>query len=489
VRRGGDSALAMNPAKNTVKTGNHTEQDEALLAVSPIDGRYRSRTRVLADYFSEFALIRYRARVEIEWYLALAGNPAIDAMPPIDPAVVTRLRALYENFTLDHARRVKQLEAQTNHDVKALEYFLKEMIGGLKAGLPLEMVHFACTSEDINNLAYALILKEFAERQLIPAIARTVAGLASMARRYKDVAMVARTHGQPASPTTVGKEIAIFAYRIERQLNHLRRQEYLGKANGAVGNLNAHRVAYPEVDWIEHSRRFVESLGLTWNPLTTQIESHDFLAEIFDTMVRIDTILLGFARDVWSYVSIGYFTQKTVAGEIGSSVMPHKVNPVDFENCEGNLGLATALFQHLGTKLPVSRWQRDLSDSTAIRGMGTAYGHVMVALSSLERGLKKLELNRARIAAEFEDEQAWEIVAEAIQTLMRRHGLDRPYERLKELTRGRAVGRRMIEEFIAALPIDSKAKAAFARIEPKNYLGYAAELVERFAPPGNKGKG
>jgi adenylosuccinate lyase len=310
-----------------------------------------------------------------------------------------------------------------------------------------------------------------------------------MARRYKDVAMVARTHGQPASPTTVGKEIAIFAYRIERQLNHLRRQEYLGKANGAVGNLNAHCAAYPEVDWIEHSRRFVESLGLTWNPLTTQIESHDFLAEIFDTMVRIDTILLGFARDVWSYVSIGYFTQKTVAGEIGSSVMPHKVNPIDFENCEGNLGLATTLFQHLGTKLPVSRWQRDLSDSAAIRGMGTAYGHLIVALSSLERGLKKLELNRARIAADLEDEQAWEIVAEAIQTLMRRHGLDRPYERLKELTRGRAVDRRLIEEFIAELPIDSKAKATLARLEPQNYLGYAAELVERFAPPGNKGKG
>jgi len=478
----------MNQPKGRARNGNHSEQDEALLAVSPIDGRYRARTRALADYFSEYALIRYRVRVEIEWYLALAANPAIDAMPPIGADGVGRLRALYQDFTLDDARRIKQLEGETNHDVKAVEYFLKEKIGAEEAGLPLEMVHFACTSEDINNLAYALMLKEFAERELIPAVARTVGELAAMARRYKDVAMVARTHGQPASPTTIGKEIAIFAYRLERQLNHLRRQEYLGKANGAVGNMNAHRAAYPEVDWIEHSRRFVESFGLSWNPLTTQIESHDFLAEIFDTMVRIDTIILGFARDIWGYVSLGYFTQKTVAGEIGSSVMPHKVNPIDFENCEGNLGLATALFQHLGTKLPVSRWQRDLSDSTAVRGLGTAYGHVMVALSSLERGLKKLELNRARVAAELEDEQAWEIVAEAIQTLMRRHGLDRPYERLKELTRGRAVDRRMIEEFIAGLPIDAKAKAAFARLEPGNYLGYAAELVERFAPSGAKGK-
>lgn len=464
-----------------------SELDEALMAISPVDGRYRSRTRALADYFSEYALIRYRVRVEIEWYLSLAANPAIDAMPAIGAETAGRLRALNEKFSIADARRVKALEAETNHDVKALEYFLKEKIGALGLGLPLEMVHFACTSEDISNLAYALIMKEFAERTLLPALDRITATIGEIARRYKDLAMVARTHGQEASPTTVGKEFAIFAWRLERQIGHLRRQEYLGKANGAVGNFNAHHFTYPEADWLEHSRNFVEGLGLTWNPLTTQIESHDFLAEIFHTVERIDTILLGFARDIWAYISIGYFTQKPVAGEVGSSVMPHKVNPIDFENCEGNLGLATAMFQHLATKLPVSRWQRDLSDSTAIRGIGAAFGHVIVALSSLERGLGKLEINTARIAAEIEDEKAWEVVAEAIQTMMRRHALERPYERLKELTRGRAVNRKTIEEFVAGLPLDVEAKAALLRLEPKRYLGLASELVERFTPRGAAG--
>jgi adenylosuccinate lyase len=459
-----------------------SELDEALLAVGSIDGRYRSRTRALVDYFSEYALIRYRVRVEIEWYLALAANPAIDAVPSIDADRAGRLRSLYEDFSIDDARRVKALEAETNHDVKALEYFLKEKIGALDSTLPLEMVHFACTSEDISNLAYALIIKEFAELSLIPALDRITATLGEIALRYKDVAMIARTHGQEASPTTVGKEFAIFAWRLDRQIGHLRRQEYLGKANGAVGNFNAHHFTYPQVDWLEHSRNFVEGLGLTWNPLTTQIESHDFIAEIFHTVELIDTILIGFARDIWSYISIGYFTQKTVAGEVGSSVMPHKVNPIDFENCEGNLGLATAMFQHLATKLPISRWQRDLSDSTAIRGIGNAFGHVIVALSSLARGLGKLQINKARIAADIEDEKAWEVVAEAIQTMMRRHALDRPYERLKELTRGRAVNRKTIEEFVAELPLDPEAKAALLRLEPRTYLGLASELVERFIP-------
>jgi len=450
--------------------------------VSPVDGRYRSRTRALANYFSEYALIRYRLRVEVEWYLALAANPAIDALPAITASAAKRLRALYAEFTLDDARRVKALEDETNHDVKALEYFLKEKITALNTGLPIEMVHFACTSEDINNLAYALILSEYTKRELLPGLERIAGDLAAMAHRYKDVAMIARTHGQEASPTTVGKEFAIFAHRLERQLKHLRAQEYLGKANGAVGNMNAHRFAYPGVDWLEHSRAFVEGLGLVWNPLTTQIESHDFLAELFHTTVRIDTILLGFARDIWGYVSLGYFTQKTVAGEVGSSVMPHKVNPIDFENCEGNLGLATAIFEHLAGKLPVSRWQRDLSDSSAIRAMGTAFGHVTVAISSLERGLKKLELNPSRVAADLEDEKAWEVLAEAIQTLMRRYGIERPYEKLKDFTRGRAVDRRMVEDFVAKLPLDPDARAALARLAPKNYLGYAAELVERFTP-------
>jgi adenylosuccinate lyase len=461
-------------------------QDDALMAVTPIDGRYRSRTRALERYFSEYALIHYRLRAEVEWYLSLAANPEIDALPAIAASTAKRLRALYTEFTLADARRVKELEAETNHDVKALEYFLKEKIAALDAGLPLEMVHFACTSEDINNLAYALLLKEFVENELLPTLDRITNELALIAHRYKSVAMVARTHGQEASPTTVGKEFAVFAYRLGRQVKQLRDQEYLGKANGAVGNLNAHRFAYPNVDWLAHSRSFVESLGLVWNPLTTQIESHDFLAELFHTVVRIDTVLLGFARDIWGYVSLGYFTQKTVAGEVGSSVMPHKVNPIDFENCEGNLGLATALFDHLATKLPVSRWQRDLTDSTAVRAVGTAFGHVVVALSSLERGLKKLQLNPARVAADLEGEKGWEILAEAIQTLMRRYGLERPYEQLKDLTRGRSVDRQMIEEFIAGLPLDAEAKAVFARLEPRNYLGYAIELVERFAPPRDK---
>jgi adenylosuccinate lyase len=474
--------------KNAGESPADRDQDEALLAVTPIDGRYRAHTRALSDYFSEYALIRYRVRIEIEWYLALAENPAIDAIPQLDHAVAASLRALHRDFTLGDARQVKQLEAETNHDVKALEYFLKQKIGALGFGLPLEMVHFACTSEDINNLASVLLLKEFIERQLTPAFERLVGELAAMARRYKDIAMVARTHGQAASPTTVGKELAVFAHRLERQLDRLRRQEYLGKANGAVGNLNAHRFVYPEVDWLAHSRRFVESLCLVWNPLTTQIESHDFLAEIFDTIARIDTILLGFCRDIWGYVSLGYFRQSAVPGEVGSSVMPHKVNPIDFENCEGNLGLASALLVHLAAKLPVSRWQRDLSDSTALRGMGTAFGHVIVALSSLERGLAKLELDQARVAADLDDDKAWEIVAEAIQTLMRRHGLERPYERLKELTRGRKVSREAIEKFIAELPLDDAARAVLRSLEPRSYVGYAAELVDRFTPTGPRRK-
>jgi len=477
----------MKPANDKRKDqSKHQDQDEALLAVGPIDGRYRSRTRALVPYFSEYALIRYRVRVEIEWLLSLAANPAIDAMPPLDAAERQRLTALYADFAPADARRVKELEAATNHDVKALEYFLKEKIAAAGIKIPLEMIHFACTSEDISNLAYALILKEFATAELIPALARIVEALSALARRHRNVPMIARTHGQEASPTTVGKELAIFAHRLERQLAQLRAQEYLGKASGAVGNFNAHRFAYPGVDWIDHSRRFVENLGLVWNPLTTQIESHDFLAELCHLLVRIGTILISFSRDIWGYVALGYFTQKTVAGEVGSSVMPHKVNPIDFENCEGNLGVANALFEHLAAKLPISRLQRDLSDSTAMRSMGNAFGHVTIALDSLVRGLGKLELNEARLAADFADEKSWEVVTEAIQTLMRRHGLEQPYERLKELTRGRPVNRRLIEEFVASLPLDPVARAELAGLEPLNYLGFAGELVERFAPGKSK---
>jgi adenylosuccinate lyase len=458
------------------------DQDSALLAVSPVDGRYRARTRILSDYFSEFALIRYRVRVEIEWYLSLAANPAVDALPPLSEEQAQRLRSIYRDFSLAEARRVKQLEAATNHDVKAVEYFLKEQINSLKLNLPLEMIHFACTSEDIGNLAYALMLKEFVERELCPALRRVVDFLNDFAHRYKAVPMIARTHGQAASPTTVGKEFAIFAWRLQRQLRQLDSQEYLGKCNGAVGNFNAHHFAYPEVDWLEHSQRFVESLGLIWNPLTTQIESHDFIAELFSTVVRIDTILIGFARDIWSYISLGYLTQRMAAGEVGSSTMPHKINPIDFENCEGNLGLATAMLEHLVTKLPIARWQRDLTDSTAMRAIGTALGHVMVALSSLERGLGKLEVNQRRITADLEGDQSWEVVAEAIQTLMRRYGLDNPYEQLKELTRGRPVTAAMIKDFIGGQQFSGEARERLQNLTPASYVGLAEELVERFAP-------
>ena len=462
-----------------------TDIDAALTAVTPIDGRYRSRTRDLEAYFSELALIRYRVRVEIEWYLFLSADPDIDAIKQIGPAA-KKLRAIYEEFDLGDARRVKELEATTNHDVKAVEYFVKERIAAIDPKLAVEMVHFACTSEDINNLAYALILKEFVANYLIPQIQAANAPIIKLGHRYKSLAMMARTHGQEASPTTVGKEMAVFATRLIRQISQLKRQEFLGKLNGAVGNFNAHHFAHPEVDWIAHSQAFVQRLGLTWNPLTTQIESHDFLAELFAVVMRIDTILLGFCRDMWSYISIGYFIQKVVEGETGSSVMPHKVNPIDFENCEGNLGIANALFGHLAEKLPVSRWQRDLTDSTAIRSMGTAFGHVIVALKSLERGLARVELNEARIAEDLDAEQAWEVVAEAIQTLMRRHGMERPYETLKELTRGRRIDRKVIEEFIESLPLDEGARQKLRGLNPRSYIGLAEKLVERFAPPAPK---
>ena len=452
------------------------------MAVTPIDGRYRARTSALAAYFSEFALIRYRVRVEVEWYLSLSENPHFDALSPLLAATQKKLRAVYEHFTIDDARRVKEFEAETNHDVKAVEYFLKERIALIDGGLPIEVVHFGCTSEDINNLSYALILKEFSERDLIPQIERSIARIADLAHRYRALAMLARTHGQEASPTTLGKEMAIFAARVDRQLGHLRRQEYLGKFNGAVGNFNAHQFAAPDVDWMEHSRQFVESFGLTWNPLTTQIENHDFMAEMFAIVARIDTILLGFCRDVWSYISIGYFSQKAVKGETGSSVMPHKVNPIDFENAEGNFGIASALLEHLASKLPISRWQRDLTDSTVLRSIGTAFGHVVVAFAALERGLNRIEVNEKRIAEDLDAEQAWEVVAEGVQTLMRRHGLPRPYETLKDLTRGRRVDRRVIQEFVEALPLEEDAREALRKLSPRSFGGLAAELVELYAP-------
>ncbi len=456
--------------------------DAALLDVTPVDGRYRARTRALERFFSEYALIRYRVRVEIEWYLSLAANPQIDAIATIMPETARSLRAVYEEFSLDDARRVKELERSLNHDVKAVEYFVKERIAAIDSGLPLEMVHFACTSEDINSIAYALILKDFVAGELLPRLDRTVATLGAMAHRLRDVAMLSLTHGQAATPTTAGKEIAIFAARLQRQLRQLSAQEYLGKASGAVGNFNAHYFACPEADWLAHSKAFVESLGLVWNPLTTQIESHDYMAELFDVVVRINTVLIDLARDMWGYISRHYFTQRPVAGEVGSSTMPHKVNPIDFENCEGNLGIANALLQHLAVKLPISRFQRDLSDSTALRSVGTAFGHVVIAVAALERGLGLVEINRTRIAQELAEEQSWEVVSEAIQTLMRRYGLPNPYETLKELTRGRPITQQVIEEFVAQLPLADDVKERLRRLTPQNYAGLAAELVDRFTP-------
>jgi adenylosuccinate lyase len=458
------------------------DRETALTAVTPIDGRYRSRTRALEAYFSEFALIRYRVRIEVEWYLALAAHPKIDAIKPIAPPLIRKLRAIYTSFTTRDAMRVKEIEAETNHDVKAVEYFLKERLLAIDDSLPLEMMHFACTSEDINNTSYALILKEFAEDELIPKTTAAMRAIAEMARRFKDVPMLSRTHGQEASPTTVGKEMAIFAARVERQLKQLRTQEYLGKFNGAVGNFNAHAFAYPEVDWIAMSREFVESLGLVWNPLTTQIESHDFIAEMLATVSRIDTILLGFCRDMWAYISIGYFRQRTIKGETGSSVMPHKVNPIDFENAEGNFGIANALFEHLAAKLPISRWQRDLSDSTALRALGPAFGHVMIAIAALEKGLTKVELDEERIAHDLDAEESWDVVSEAIQTMLRRLGYPRPYEALKELTRGREVDQKRIQRFIDSLDLKEGAREALRKLAPRNYTGLAAKLVELYAP-------
>ncbi len=453
-----------------------------LLAISPLEGRYSQSTRTLEAYFSEFALIRYRLLVEIEWYISLSAIEPQPLVPAWVKENADKLRAIYRHLTVEDAAVVKEIERTTNHDVKALEYFLKQKVAELNPELPTEMVHFACTSEDINNLAYALLLRAFVHSELEPKLKALVGHLGEIARRYKSLVMLSRTHGQPASPTTFGKEIAVFAYRLERQLKQLARQEYLGKLNGAVGNFNAHHFACPEVDWIAHSRAFVESLGLTWNPLTTQIESHDFLAELFDLFSRICTILIDLSQDMWGYISLGCLRQRVAEHEVGSSTMPHKVNPIDFENCEGNLGLARALFDHMARKLPVSRWQRDLSDSTVMRNLGVAFGYLMVALNALERGLSKVEVDEPKISREIEQEQSWEVVAEGIQTLMRRYGVARPYETLKELTRGREVSSETIRKFIDSMPLEPSAKEKLERLSPKTYAGLAQKLVEEFAP-------
>lgn len=447
----------------------------SLTAISPVDGRYGSKTAELRAIFSEYGLMRHRVLVEVRWLQALAAHPGIAEVPALSEAASARLNALAEQFSLADAERIKTIERTTNHDVKAVEYFIKERIAeDPELAARGEFIHFACTSEDINNLAYALMLRAGRER-LLPQMDALIAAIRDLAHRYAEQPMLSRTHGQPASPTTLGKEMANVVHRLRRQRAQLAQVELLGKINGAVGNYNAHRTVYPEVDWPGFARSFVESLGLTWNPYTIQIEPHDYMAEFFAALVRFDNVLIDFCRDVWGYISLGYFRQRAVAGEVGSSTMPHKVNPIDFENAEGNLGLANAVLEHLANKLPISRWQRDLTDSTVLRNLGVGVAHVVIALQSVLKGMGKLEADPARMEADLN--QNWEVLAEPIQTLMRRHGIERPYERLKELTRGQRIGAAELRAFIETLEIPETDKERLRQLTPASYVGDAARLA------------
>lgn len=449
----------------------------ALTALSPLDGRYAGKVDSLRGAFSEFALIQRRVQVEVEWLKALSAEPGVSEVPPLSKEGVRFLDALVSDFSLKDAEAVKTIEETTNHDVKAVEYFLKQRVSGQpELASVAEFFHFACTSEDINNLSHALMLRS-GLTELIAQYTAVRSLLASMAKAYSALPMLSRTHGQTASPTTVGKELANVAVRLEQQIDRLAAIPLRGKINGAVGNYNAHLIAYPDVEWQKVSRQFVESLGLDWNPYTTQIEPHDYMAELFHAMSRINQILIDLCRDIWGYISLGYFKQKLIDGEVGSSTMPHKVNPIDFENAEGNLGLANAVLEHLAHKLPVSRWQRDLTDSTVLRNMGVGFGHTSLALSSLVKGLGKLEVDHMALAADLDD--AWEVLAEAIQTVMRRHGVSEPYEKLKALTRGQAMGPDTMNAFISSLDIPEDARDRLLALTPSSYIGLATELAER----------
>ncbi|MGM0477252.1 MAG: adenylosuccinate lyase [Pseudomonadota bacterium] len=449
-----------------------------LTAVSPVDGRYGDKTAELRPIFSEYGLIRHRVTVEVRWLQALAAEPGIAEVPAFSDEASERLEQLVGGFDESAARRVKNIEATTNHDVKAVEYFIKERIADQpELAAVSEFVHFACTSEDINNLAYALMLREARTQALLPAMDELVDRVTELSHAFADQPMLARTHGQPASPTTLGKELANVAFRLRRQREQVVMVPLLGKINGAVGNYNAHLVAYPEVDWPALAQRFVRGLGLDWNPYTTQIEPHDFIAELFDATARFNTVLIDFSRDIWGYISHGYFKQRTVEGEVGSSTMPHKVNPIDFENAEGNLGVANALFDHLAAKLPVSRFQRDLTDSTVLRNLGVGVAHTLIAYRSTLKGLGKLEAAPERLDADLD--QTWEVLAEAIQTVMRRYGVDEPYERLKALTRGKGITREGVAAFVDELPIPDEAKARLRELTPGRYTGNAREQAER----------
>ncbi|WP_237056495.1 adenylosuccinate lyase [Microbulbifer sediminum] len=455
-----------------------TVELSALTAVSPIDGRYESKTAALRDIFSEYGLIRARVEVEVRWLQQLSRHDEVAEVPAFSAATDKLLDDIIARFSIEDAARIKDIEATTNHDVKAVEYFLKEKIAGNEElDRVSEFVHFACTSEDINNLSHALMLRAGRDQVLLPAMNQIVNKVAELARDFADVPMLSRTHGQTASPTTVGKELANVVARLRRQVKQIHDVELLGKINGAVGNYNAHLSAYPDVDWQANAEEFVQSLGLSWNPYTTQIEPHDYIAELFDAICRFNTILIDFDRDIWGYISLGYFKQKVVAGEVGSSTMPHKVNPIDFENSEGNLGLANAVFQHLASKLPISRWQRDLTDSTVLRNMGVGAGYAAIAYAATLKGLGKLEINRARLEEDLDN--AWEVLAEPIQTVMRRYHIEEPYEKLKALTRGQGINQETLKAFIDNLEIPEEAKQSLHALTPAGYIGNAVAQAEK----------
>jgi adenylosuccinate lyase len=450
----------------------------ALAALSPLDGRYARAAEPLRPYFSEAALIRYRVLVELEWLKALAAERRIREIWPYSRATVGALDRLLAGFSEKDAAHIKNIEAETNHDVKAIEYWLKGRLAkNAEVQRSLEFIHFACTSEDINNLAYALMLAHARDRVMLPRLEALIVVLRALARRHARAPMLSRTHGQPASPTTLGKELANVAQRLMRARTAIERVAILGKMNGAVGNYNAHVAAYPGFPWEGFCRRFVERLGLEFNPYTTQIEPHDSYAELFDAYARANAILLDLDRDLWGYISLGYFRQKTKAGEVGSSTMPHKVNPIDFENSEGNIGIANALLHHLADKLPVSRWQRDLSDSTALRNAGVALGHTLLAYGACLRGLGKLEADPGRMAADLDAN--WEVLAEAVQQVMRRHAVPEAYEKLKALTRGKRLDRRQLAAFLQSLPIPAAARKRLLALTPARYTGLAADLAKR----------
>jgi len=456
----------------------HSMLLSSLSAISPVDGRYGSKTASLRPIFSEFGLIKNRVIVEIRWLQKLASNSKVEEVPALSSDATALLNAIANDFSEEDALRVKEIESTTNHDVKAVEYFLKEKIANndeLQA--VTEFIHFACTSEDINNLSHALILKAGRDDVLLPLIDRVIDALVTLAGQHADMPMLSRTHGQTASPTTMGKEMANVVARLRRQRSQIANTPLLGKINGAVGNYNAHLSAYPTVDWEENASSFISSLGLEWNPYTTQIEPHDYIAELYDAVSRFNTILIDFDRDVWGYISQGYFKQRSIAGEIGSSTMPHKVNPIDFENSEGNLGIANAIMGHLAIKLPISRWQRDLTDSTVLRNLGVGFAHSVIAYEATLKGISKLEINEAKLAEDLDN--AWEVLAEPIQTVMRRYNIEKPYEKLKELTRGKAITKETLAVFIDTLEIPEEEKIRLAALTPASYTGNAAEQAKK----------